>query len=270
MQDEILHLSLNDIDVVSNTRTEFGGNGLKELAASIKTSGVIQPVVVKVGNKGKCRLICGERRLRASFIAGQPDIPARVVDIPDDEILVFQVVENLQRRSVSTMEEVRAIVRLRDENSMSYVEIAKAIGKHLSHVNAQMSIAKCEPEVQNALEKNYITRSVALLIAALDSPDKQLQAVKALKRENPAFTVKKSDAEIWINKTFSAQPKKPKYGRTPKSRGRFAVDWKYYLVRFSAEQFERWKDVVSNRTETDIFADAVEAVMNKQAEAAKV
>ena len=262
MNEEILHLPLGDIEVISNTRTQFNENNLQELASSIKTSGVIQPVVVKAtAMSGKYRLICGERRLRASFIAKRTDIPARVVDIPEDEILVFQIVENLQRKNVSPMDEIRAIIRLIDENSMSQAEVARAIGKHLSHVAAQLKISRCEPEVCDALENNYITRSVALTIAALDSPDKQLAAVSALRRENPAFLIKKADADNWIKKTFSVQPKKTRFAGSPPSRGRFAADWKYYLVRFSADQFERWKDHVAARTETQVFADAVEAVM---------
>lgn len=265
MKDEILHLPLNEIEVVSNTRTEFNENGLKELAQSIKTNGVIQPVTVRREESGKYRLICGERRFRASLLAGRADIPARVMDIPDSDILVVQVVENLQRRAVSPMDEIRAIVRLRDENSMSHQEIGKAIGKHLSHVEAHIKISKSVPELHDALEKNYLTRAVALLVAALDTPEKQIQAVNALKRENPAYIVKRLDAEKWISRTFGVQAKKQQGRHNPPSRsGRFASDWKYYFVRFSAEQFEEWKSIVKNRTDTEVFAEAVEMVMAKQ------
>lgn len=270
MNDEILHIPLTQIEVVSNTRSDFNENGLKELAQSIKSNGVIQAIVVRREASGKYRLICGERRFRASLLAGQADIPARVMEVTDAEILTMQVVENLQRRNVSTMDEIRAIVRLRDENSMSVVEIGKAIGKHISHVEAQFKISRSVPELHAAIEKNYLTRTVALLIAGLDTEDKQIQAVSALKRENPAYIVKRGDAEKWIDKTFGAQAKKRPYGhngQTKQSAGRFASDWKYYFVRFSAEQFERWKEFVSNRTDTEVFASAVEAVMSEETSA---
>lgn len=270
MHEEILHLPLNEIDVVSNTRSEFSEIGLKELAQSIKTNGVLQAIIVRREENGRYRLVCGERRFRASLIAKQADIPARVMEIADGDILTTQIVENLQRRNVSTMDEVRSIVRLRDENSMSLPEIGRAIGKAVSHIDGQIKISKAVPELHDALEKNYVTRVVGLLIAALDEPEKQIKAVAALKRTNPAHVVKKLDAERWISKIFGAQVKrKPYESRSGKAApGRFASDWKYYLVRFSSEQFENWKSIVRNRTETEIFAEAVEAVMLEEKAAA--
>ena len=76
--EELKILSLNDVEVVSNTRQEFNENSLKELSASIKANGVIEPIIVKPLDSGKYRLICGERRFRASLLAGKPDIPAFV------------------------------------------------------------------------------------------------------------------------------------------------------------------------------------------------
>ena len=264
--EEIINLSLNEVEVVSNTRSEFNENGLKELALSIKTNGVIQPITVKPQENGKYRLICGERRYRASLLAGTSDIPARVMNIPDHKILQFQIVENLQRRNVSTMDEVRAIVRLRDEEGMTDVEISKAIGKAKSHVAAQFRISRAAPEVHDALERNLIYRAVGLLISALDTPEKQIVAVNALKRDNPAFMVKAKEAENWINNHFGVAPKAQPKGRfTPKPQtnggGRFASDWKYYFVRFSPEQFEKFKEIVRSRTEIQVWIEAVEEVM---------
>lgn len=270
MADEILHISLNDIAVVSNTRSDFNENGLKELALSIKTNGVIQPITVKAQENGKYRLICGERRFRASLLAGKPDIPARLMNIPEHKILQFQIVENLQRRNVSTMDEIRSIIRLRDEEGMTEDEISKAIGKAKSHVAAQFRISRAAREVHEALDKNQIVRAVGLIISALDSYEKQITAVNALKRDNPAYLVKAKDAENWINNHFGVAPKGQPKGRfTPKpqtSAGRFASDWKYYFLRFSPEQFDKWKTVVKNQTDIQIWIEAVESVMSENIE----
>lgn len=262
MNDNIQQISLNDIEVVSNTRTEFNENKLKELALSIKTNGVIQPVVVKQQDNGKFRLICGERRYRASLLACKSEIPARVMDIPEDKILQFQVVENLQRDNVSTMDEVRAIVKMVKELGMTEAEISKAIGKSSSHIFNQIAISKSAPEVQEALEKNQIYRQVAIVIARLDA-DKQVIAVNALKRDNPAFMVKAKEAEAWINSKFGVQAKKQSTGRfTPKNtESCFQSDWKYYLVRFSDSQFEQWQKIVNSRIEFEVWSEAVETVM---------
>ena len=263
MHDEIIHISLNEVEVVSNTRSEFNEQNLKELAQSIKTNGVIQPIVVKPSPAGKYRLICGERRWRASLLAGRPDIPARVVNVPDSMILQFQIVENLQRKNVSTMDEIEAFVRLRNEQGMTEAEISKAVGKSLSHVAAQFRISRACAGLHDALGKNQITRHVALLISALDDHEKQTCAVDALKRDNPAFIVKAKDAEKWISKQFGAAPKARSRGKfAPKHhQGRFAADWKYYLLRFNPEQFEKWQGIVQGRQQLDVWMEAVETVM---------
>lgn len=272
--EELINLSLNDIEVVSNTRSEFNENGLKELALSIKTNGVIQPITVRPQVNGKYPLLCGERRFRASLLAGKSDIPARVMDIPDHKVLQFQIVENLQRRNVSTMDEIRSIVRLRDEEGMTEDEISKAIGKAKSHVFVQLRISRAAAEVHDALEKNQISRQVGVLISALDSPDKQITAVNALKRDNPAFMVKAKEAENWINNHFGVAPKvQPKGKFTPKPQtggGRFASDWKYYFLRFSHDQFEKWKTIVGTRTNIQSWIDAVEEVMSEGSQHAKI
>lgn len=272
--EELINLSLNDIEVVSNTRSEFNENGLKELALSIKTNGVIQPITVKRMSLTKYRLICGERRFRASLLAGKSDIPARVMDIPDHKVLQFQIVENLQRRNVSTMDEIRSIVRLRDEEGMTEDEISKAIGKAKSHVFVQLRISRAVADVHEALEKNQISRQVGILISALDTPEKQVTAVNALRRENPAFMVKAKEAEIWINNHFGVAPKVQPKGRfTPKPKtggGRFASDWKYYFLRFSHEQFEKWKAIVGTEINIQVWVEAVEEVMSEGIKHAKI
>lgn len=273
--DEIINLSLNDIEIISNTRSEFNENGLKELALSIKTNGVIQPITVRPQVNGKYPLVCGERRYRASLLAGKSDIPARVMDIPDHKILQFQIVENLQRRNISTMDEIRSIVRLRDEEGMTEDEISKAIGKAKSHVFVQLRISRAAAEVHDALENNQISRQVGILISALDTPEKQVTAVNALRRENPSFMVKAKEAEIWINNHFGVAPKVQPKGRfTPKPQtnggGRFASDWKYYFLRFSPEQFEKWKAIVGTQTNIQIWIEAVEEVMSEGSQHAKI
>lgn len=276
MDDENKKILLSDIVIVSNTRTDFEDkefddlppevkNPLKELAASIKANGVIQAITVKQMPDGKYRLICGERRYRASLLAGKVDIPAVVRDIPDEKILQFQVVENLQRRNISPMDEIRSIMRLRDVEGMTVEEITKAIGKAQSHVSKQILISKGIAGLHNALEKNQITQKVASLIAGLDSPEKQTKAVAALRRENKAFVVKAIDAENWIKNNLGAQVKRQKFagynGNGGIEVGMFAADWKYYLLKFSPEQFAEFQNEVKGRKDFSAWANAVEKVM---------
>lgn len=269
--DEIKELSLNQIVVVSNPRTEFADGALKELALSIKTNGVIQPIIVKHISDDQYRLIAGERRYRASLLANKASIPARVMDIPDEKILQIQIIENLQRKNVSVMDEVNAIVLLRDEEAMTTSEISKAIGKSTSHIEYQFTIARAVPELHDALSKNQVSRSVALLIAALDDHSKQQQAVIGLKRDNSAHVVKKGDAESWLQRTFGVQAKRTPSAKkftsqATKTVSHFESDWKYYLLRFSPEQFEKWQSIVQKQTEITIWAAAVRTVMEESSQ----
>lgn len=269
MKNEVLYLSLNDI-VVSNTRTAFDENALKELSHSIKANGVLQPITVNELEEGKYRLITGERRYRASLLAGCSDIPAIVANIPDDKILQVQIIENLQRRNVSTMDEVRAIVRLRDEEGMTQPEIGRAIGKAQSHVFRYLQVGSAHPDVHDALENQQVTANVAFRIAALETHEQQGKAIAALRRANKGFLVSMKEADKYIARHFGAQ----KVGESGKRTGaivevgRYARNWKHYLVHFSAGQYEQWRDIVAGRNEFTVWASAVEQVM-VSAEAAK-
>lgn len=255
------NIPLNDIVVVDNTRSQFDETALKELAQSIRVNGVLQSILVKPMGDNSYRLVCGERRWRASFLANKSDIPARIMDIDDSEILCFQIIENLQRQNISLMDEVRAVVRLRDEQSMSVSEMVKKLGKSSQTIDAFFQIAKTTPELHEAIENKQVNRSVALVIAGIESQEHQVEAVAALKRDNKAQAVSKKEAEIYVSRTFGAQSKRLHRKKAKTSTGRFASDWKYYMVRFSAAQFDRWKMIVNLRTETEIFAQAVEQVM---------
>lgn len=259
------NISLNEIDIHEQIRSEFNETALKELAQSIKANGVIQSILVKPAGNNRYRLIAGERRVRASLLAGKSDIPARIVDVDENEILTVQIVENLQRQDISTMDYVRAFIRMRDELALSITEITKKLGKSSFTIDSFFRLSKTDPAVHEALENKQINRSVALVISNIEDHSRQRLAVSALKREKSSSHVSKTEAENWINRTFGVQSKR--IHRHPQthisSQGRFASDWKYYLIRFNAEQFLRWQTIVNLRTETEIFAQAVEQVMSE-------
>lgn len=177
------NISLNEIEIHEQIRSEFNEVALKELAQSIKANGVIQSILVKPSENGKYRLIAGERRVRASLLAGKSDIPARIVDIDEKDILTLQIVENLQRHDISTMDYVRAFVRLRDEQGLTLNEITKRLGKSTATIDNFFRLSKTDDAVHKALENKQINRSVALVISNLEDHSQQRQAVNALKRE---------------------------------------------------------------------------------------
>ena len=117
-----------------NPRKHFDEGALEELAASIATRGVIQPIIVRPMAKGKYQLVAGERRWRAAQKAQLHEIPALVRDLSEREVMALALIENLQREDLNPVEEARAYQRLADEEGMTQAEIARMVEKSRSHV----------------------------------------------------------------------------------------------------------------------------------------
>ena len=125
-----------------NPRKHFDESALEELAASIATRGVIQPIIVRPKGKGKFQLVAGERRWRAAQKARLHEIPALVRDLSEREVMALALIENLQREDLNPVEEARAYQRLSEEEGMTQAEIARMVEKSRSHVaNIQRLLA---------------------------------------------------------------------------------------------------------------------------------
>lgn len=128
-------LSVAVIDPLpGNPRKHFDEAALEELAASIETRGVIQPVIVRPSKTGRYQLVAGERRWRAAQKARLHEIPALVRELSDREVMALALIENLQREDLNPVEEARAYQRLSDEEGMTQAEIARMVEKSRSHV----------------------------------------------------------------------------------------------------------------------------------------
>lgn len=129
------NLSISAIEPLSgNPRKHFDEAALDELAASIATRGVIQPIIVRPLGKGRYQLVAGERRWRAAQKAQLHEIPALVRELSEREVMALALIENLQREDLNPVEEARAYQRLADEEGMTQVEIARMVEKSRSHV----------------------------------------------------------------------------------------------------------------------------------------
>ena len=131
-------LQMIDISAISplpgQPRTHFDEAALEELAQSIRTRGVIQPIIVRPGPGGRYQLVAGERRWRAAQKAQLHQIPALVRDLDDREVMALALIENLQREDLNPVEEARAYRRLADDESMTQADIAAMVNKSRSHV----------------------------------------------------------------------------------------------------------------------------------------
>ena len=133
-------------------RRDMQPEALEELADSIKAQGVMQPIVVRSIDGGRFEIIAGERRWRASQLAGLKTIPALIREVPDEAAIAMALIENIQRENLNPMEEALALQRLQEEFDLTHGEVAQAVGKSRSAVSNLMRLTKLGDDVQRMLE----------------------------------------------------------------------------------------------------------------------
>jgi ParB family chromosome partitioning protein len=152
-----------------NPRKFFDETALDELAASIATRGVIQPVIVRPHPEGQgFQLVAGERRWRAAQRARLHEIPALVRDLSDREVMALALIENLQREDLSPVEEARAYHRLSEQEGMIQIDIAKMVEKSRSHVANMMRLMTLPDRVLDLIEQNQLTMGHARALIGRD------------------------------------------------------------------------------------------------------
>jgi ParB family chromosome partitioning protein len=164
-----LEIALDQIDRNPlQTRTQFDPQKLKELAASITASGVVQPIVVKPLANGRYQLIMGERRWLASFEAGKATIPAIVREASDVQAMEMTIVENLQRADLNPMEQARAYQRLARDFKMTQEQMAVRTGKDRASVTNFLRLLKLPVDIQNKVESGELTFGHARALLSLE------------------------------------------------------------------------------------------------------
>ena len=255
-------IPLNEITVKENYRKTFNESTLNDLAQSIKENGVIEPIIVRANGKGYA-VIAGERRFRAAQIAKLATIPAIIRDVPDADALKIQLIENVQREGVPFMEEAYGLAKLRNDHDLNVSEICKIVGKSDAWVYQTLQLTKMAADAMRIAEAGWITKHCALLIARLPNEEYQVQAANALARTHKGKQVDIRYVRKYIESNFGGETTtRPKRNHIQKTNGNdFAANWKKYLIRFTALQFEYFKSVVKGLTDTQSLSEAVEQVM---------
>ena len=193
-ENKVVNLRIDDI--IPNRfqpREKFDENGLEELAESIKEHGVIQPIIVRpLGDKYE--LIAGERRTKASVLAGKTTIPAIVKQLDDKESAKLSMLENLQRRNLSAIEEARTYKRILDTENISQEELARTMGKSQPMIANKLRLLGLPEEIQDALMNNQISERHARSLLTLKDKKDQLMFLERIKNER--LTVRALDMEI--------------------------------------------------------------------------
>jgi ParB family chromosome partitioning protein len=164
-------------------RTRFDDERLRELAASMKVHGVVQPIVVRTRPGGGYRLIAGERRLRAARIAGLTAVPAVVRDVQDNEALELALVENLQREDLNPIDEARGYEALMEVGGLKQSDVAERVGKDRSTVANAMRLLELDAEVQQMLSAGALSAGHGRALLSLGTPEDQRRlADRAVRR----------------------------------------------------------------------------------------
>lgn len=174
-------------------RLQFDDRGLEELASSIKQHGIIQPLVLRRVND-KYEIIAGERRYKAATMAGLTKVPAVIADVDDNKSAEVAIVENVQRRDLSAIEEARSYKNLLDKGYLTQAELAKKMGLSQSAIANKLRLLNLDEEVQQALIENKISERHARSLLVLPTHEEQRKWLKRIINER--MTVRELDNEL--------------------------------------------------------------------------
>ena len=182
---EVLNIPILEIKVNPfQPRVEFDDEKLEELAESIRIHGVVQPLTVRRESSGKIELIAGERRLRASKLAGLLEVPCYVRNANDQESLEIALIENIQREDLNALEVGRSYERLLEECSLTHEELSQRLGKKRATISNYLRLLKLPPDVQNALSDQRISMGHARALAGLEDVLLQLDLLHEILGDN--------------------------------------------------------------------------------------
>lgn len=192
--------NLNEIEVAliepnpNQPRREFDSEALQELANSIRELGIIQPITLRKVEGGKYQIIAGERRWRASQLAGLATIPAYIVTVEDEGVMEMALVENIQREDLNAIEIALAYQHLAEATGMTQAKISERVGKSRAAVTNYMRLLKLPAQVQMALKNHEIEMGHARALLAIDSPSQQIKLFKEIQQQQ--YSVRKVEELI--------------------------------------------------------------------------
>ena len=183
-KEEVIELKLSELRPNPyQPRKVFDAEKLQELANSIKEHGVFQPIIVKKSIKGY-EIIAGERRYKASQLAGKETIPAIVRDFTDENMMEIALLENLQRENLNSIEEATAYKKLLASLKVTQEELANKLGKSRSHITNMLGLLELPEEVKNLIAEEKITMSHARVLSKMKDKDEIINLANKIVDEN--------------------------------------------------------------------------------------
>ncbi len=173
--EEIIEINLDELRANPyQPRKVFNDEALRDLSESIKEHGVFQPIIVKKSIKGY-EIIAGERRVRASKLAGLTKIPAIIRNLNDEQMMEIALLENLQRENLSAIEEAIAYKSMIEKLSLTQEELSKKVGKSRSHITNTLGLLRLPKEVQTMVANNQLSMGHARVLSKLEDDEKIIE-----------------------------------------------------------------------------------------------
>lgn len=195
-------------------RTDFDENALQELSQSIKKLGIIQPITLRKVSNDKFQIISGERRFRASQLAGLTVVPAYMREVGDEELLEMALIENIQRENLNPIEVALSYQRLIEEFSLTQEQVSTTVGKNRTTVTNMIRLLKLPASIQLLLRTDSIqTGHARALLSLEDDKEKEMLAEQILKYE---FSVRKVEEIVKELNSGEILPVQKANSRTPK------------------------------------------------------
>jgi len=211
---EIVVSAIQELDLADirpnpfQPRTEFDEEALSELAASIKAIGIVQPITVRAVEEGKYEIIAGERRFRASKLAGLSTIPAYIRKTEDDSLLELALIENIQREDLNAIEVAISYQRLIDECNLTQDGLSERVGKKRATIANYLRLLKLPAQIQLAVRDKKISMGHARAILGVEDPDTQLMIFEQILEYD--FSVRKVEEIVreLVHPQVEDKPKK--------------------------------------------------------------
>lgn len=181
--EEIVYLNLSDLRPNPyQPRKVFNDEALSELAESIKENGVFQPIIVKKSIKGY-EIIAGERRYRASILAGKTNIPAIIRNFTEEQMIEIALLENLQRENLSAIEEAMAYKNMLEKLNLTQEQLSKKVSKSRSHITNMLGLLRLPKEVQDMIISNKLTMGHARALSKLENEEQIIEMANKIVNE---------------------------------------------------------------------------------------
>lgn len=193
--DELLEV---DIDLIEpnpdQPRLSFDEKGIEELAQSIRTNGLVQPILLRRASAGRYQIVAGERRWRAAQRAGLHKVNAVIREIPDSKLLELALIENIQRQELNPIEEAQAYQKLIRDLGLTQDEVAHRVGKDRSSIANTLRLLKLPAAIQKMVENGELTMGHARALLSLESADDQLKLAREIVGRN--LTVRETEQAV--------------------------------------------------------------------------